>query len=145
MPLGFKSYHYPQNEPLAPAAEAFYTEFGGGGGIRLISAGSAVLSISEERAVSSGDSRQRRTVYFRGHVQGVGFRFATQRIAANCEVEGFVRNLSDGGVLVVVEGTSQELDRFLRRLEEELSGHIRDSDMTHSVATGEFAGFDIRY
>ncbi len=95
--------------------------------------------------MSSGDSRQRRTVYFRGHVQGVGFRFATQRIAANCAVEGFVRNLSDGGVLVVVEGTSQELDRFLRRLEEELSGHIRDSDMTQSVATGEFAGFDIRY
>jgi acylphosphatase len=75
----------------------------------------------------------------------VGFRFTTERIAASCAVDGFVRNLSDGGVLVVAEGTSQELDRFLQRVEEELSGHIRDSDVTRSAATGEFAGFEIRY
>jgi acylphosphatase len=95
--------------------------------------------------VSGGESRQRRTVYFRGHVQGVGFRFTTLRIAATCAVDGFVQNLSDGGVLVVTEGTSEEVDRFLRKLEGELSGHIHHSDMTQSAATGEFTGFDIRY
>jgi acylphosphatase len=107
--------------------------------------GSIDKSLQREHGVSGGESRQRRTVYFRGHVQGVGFRFTTLRIAATCAVDGFVQNLSDGGVLVVTEGTSDEVDCFLRKLEDELSGHIHHSDMTQSAATGEFTGFDIRY
>jgi len=43
----------------------------------------------------------RLTATIAGHVQGVGFRFATQRIARSFAVTGYVKNLPDGNVLIV--------------------------------------------
>ena len=40
-----------------------------------------------------------------GEVQGVGFRFFAQRVAARHQVTGYVRNLDDGRVEVHAEGT----------------------------------------
>jgi acylphosphatase len=39
-----------------------------------------------------------RKFFIRGTVQGVGFRFFTQRSAARHQVTGYVRNLPDGRV-----------------------------------------------
>ena len=39
-----------------------------------------------------------RRVLYEGHVQGVGFRFATKNIARGFDVVGTVRNLPDGRV-----------------------------------------------
>ena len=47
------------------------------------------------------------TVY--GVVQGVGFRYFTCREAEKIGVTGSVKNLSDGSVLVVAEGSLQQL------------------------------------
>ena len=41
-------------------------------------------------------------ILFTGHVQGVGFRWTTERIASQLPLRGFVRNLPDGRVEVVV-------------------------------------------
>ena len=46
-----------------------------------------------------------------------GFRFTTERIASRFAVDGFVKNLPDGRVLVVVEGEAKELDRFLAEVQ----------------------------
>ena len=46
----------------------------------------------------------RRTSHFSGHVQGVGFRYTVQDLAADFDVRGYVRNLPDGRVELVVEG-----------------------------------------
>ena len=51
----------------------------------------------------------RRHAWFRGTVQGVGFRFTTRRLADRRRVGGFVRNLPDGRVEVVVEGPEAEV------------------------------------
>ena len=51
--------------------------------------------------------------YFSGRVQGVGFRFTTIHIAHGHRVVGFVRNLSDGRVELLAEGTKDELEKFL--------------------------------
>jgi acylphosphatase len=45
----------------------------------------------------------------RGEVQGVGFRAWTAHKAAGVGVRGTVRNLADGGVEVVAEGTAEQL------------------------------------
>lgn len=52
-----------------------------------------------------------------GRVQGVGFRAWTVREAARLRVTGIVRNLSDGTVEIVAEGSPDALERFCTRLE----------------------------
>ena len=48
----------------------------------------------------------------RGAVQGVGFRYFTQRAARDSGVRGFVRNLADGRVEVVAQGRLAALARL---------------------------------
>ncbi len=47
-----------------------------------------------------------------GEVQGVGFRFFTQRVAARHQVVGYVRNMPDGSVEAHVEGTPESIENF---------------------------------
>jgi len=85
----------------------------------------------------------RRTILFSGRVQGVGFRYATHRIAAEFAVAGTVRNLADGRVELVAEGDSDELGLFVGAIQEEMSGYISHVQVSESPATGEFNGFHI--
>ncbi|MGC2235411.1 MAG: acylphosphatase [Pyrinomonadaceae bacterium] len=48
-----------------------------------------------------------------GIVQGVGFRFFTQRSAARHQVRGYVRNLEDGRVEALAEGSAKAVQEFL--------------------------------
>ena len=86
----------------------------------------------------------RRTVYFSGHVQGVGFRYTTAAIARRYTVTGFVRNLPDGRVELVAEGTGDELDRFIAIVSEAMRANISGVDTTNDAPTGEFEQFRIR-
>ena len=85
----------------------------------------------------------RRTVYFSGDVQGVGFRYTTQGMARDFQVTGYVKNLPDGRVELVAEGEAGELGRFVARIGEVMSQHIRDAKAQDSPATGEFGRFGI--
>ena len=87
----------------------------------------------------------RRKVLFTGHVQGVGFRFTACDAAQPFDVTGFVRNLPDGRVELVVEGEPPELDAFLAAISKAMGGRIRDTAITDHVARGEFMSFDIRH
>jgi len=51
-----------------------------------------------------------------GVVQGVGFRFFTQRAAAKHQVTGYVRNLPDGRVEALAEGSEQAVENFKMEL-----------------------------
>ena len=63
-------------------------------------------------------------VFFRGsyrvtgRVQGVGFRYSTLHHANRIGLTGFVRNLPDGSVEAVAEGTAEQLDVFESFLKE---------------------------
>lgn len=48
-----------------------------------------------------------------GRVQGVAFRWETQRQAASLGLTGWVRNLADGSVSIVVEGDANRLRQVL--------------------------------
>lgn len=86
----------------------------------------------------------RQTVHYLGRVQGVGFRFTTQRVAARFDVVGYVRNLPDGRVELVAEGEKQEVGRFLGEVAAVMAGHVRGANTEESPATGQFAAFEIR-
>lgn len=88
-------------------------------------------------------SMVRRTIYFSGQVQGVGFRYTTDHIARDFQITGYVRNLPDGRVEVVAEGEAKELDQFTARIENVMNRHIREAKSSDSPATGEFARFGI--
>jgi acylphosphatase len=88
-------------------------------------------------------SPQRRTLYFSGRVQGVGFRYAAQQIAEGLPVTGYVRNLPDGRVELVVEGAFGDLERLQAEVERAMRGCIHQVDACGSPATGEFKGFSI--
>ena len=47
-----------------------------------------------------------------GDVQGVGFRYFAVRLAQRTGVRGWVRNLPDGRVEAVGEGTREQLEQF---------------------------------
>jgi acylphosphatase len=52
-------------------------------------------------------------VLISGVVQGVGYRFTTERVAQQLSLKGWVRNLPDGRVEAVFEGTQEQIDQML--------------------------------
>lgn len=47
-----------------------------------------------------------------GIVQGVGYRFFVERMAAQHDIRGYAKNLRDGRVEVYAIGTADQLARF---------------------------------
>ncbi len=84
-------------------------------------------------------------VYISGHVQGVGFRYRTLRLAGGYDVCGFVKNLPDGRVELVVEGDRAVVDAFLGSLREDMGSYIRRMDQREERASGGFSDFSVRY
>jgi len=90
------------------------------------------------------DSTERRTILYTGTVQGVGFRWTTERAVADVSVTGYVRNLADGRVELVVEGDPSQTEAAAARVRAALGSYIRDEAQEVGPATGEFRGFGIR-
>jgi acylphosphatase len=84
------------------------------------------------------------TVFYSGHVQGVGFRYATMEVAREFDVSGYVKNLADGRVQVEAEGSAREIAAFLAALEERMHGFVRKSERSSENRPHQFSGFTIR-
>jgi acylphosphatase len=90
-------------------------------------------------------SNKRLRAYYSGSVQGIGFRFTAERTASSLGLTGWVKNLRDGRVEILCEGTDSALKEFLKKIEDIFSGYIRDRDIDWGEAMGEFEIFDIRF
>jgi acylphosphatase len=88
-------------------------------------------------------ARQQRIVLYKGNVQGVGFRYTAVRIAEEFDVTGYVRNLPDGDVEIVVEGEGQEIDQFLAELSGRFDGFIRKQTQQIAPPGGQFRTFTV--
>jgi acylphosphatase len=78
-------------------------------------------------------------------VQGVGFRYTAQSVASRHAVKGYVRNLPDGRVELVMEGAEAEMEEIVREIEQKLDGFVSGRTDQVSPATGEFEDFAIRH
>lgn len=85
-------------------------------------------------------------VVFHGRVQGVGFRATCLDVASRLPVSGYVRNQSDGTVLLVAEGERADLETLVRLAQAETMGEVIRTEQAESAATGEFTGrFRVRH
>ncbi len=84
-------------------------------------------------------------IIFKGQVQGVGFRYTAHRVAARYDVTGFVRNLPDGTVEMLIQGTEQNVDACLADLEDTMSGYIRDTKVKQIPANPQHTDFKITF
>jgi acylphosphatase len=83
-------------------------------------------------------------VYYSGQVQGVGFRATAAEIAKGYKVTGWVKNLDDGRVQLVVEGTDEEVRKFLEAVRNRWKKNIEKAQVEERKPTGEFKGFSVR-
>jgi acylphosphatase len=88
---------------------------------------------------------ERRTIYFSGNVQGVGFRNTTVSLSSGTELAGTVRNLSDGRVELIVEGTPAEIDGLVARLREHFGAAIRKVEQSAEKPQGLSPGMRVIY
>lgn len=87
---------------------------------------------------------ERRRVFFSGQVQGVGFRYTAIRIANGHPVTGWVRNLPDGRVELLVEGRVGDIESMLEDLRDAMRGRIRGEQVSRERPAGDLVGFSLR-
>lgn len=89
--------------------------------------------------------KKRCRVLIHGLVQGVGFRNFTQQQAQRLCVEGWVRNLDDGRVEAVFEGSAEAVDDLLERVTRgpRLS-KVSHIEVSEDTSTEELSGFLLR-
>ncbi len=82
----------------------------------------------------------------KGRVQGVGFRFFTKYTAFKLGLKGHVKNLYNGDVEIVAEGTEEKLKNLVEACQKgTFLSRVEDIDIKYEKATGEFTTFSIQY
>ncbi|MCE1178834.1 MAG: acylphosphatase [Micrococcales bacterium] len=95
---------------------------------------------------TSGEDLSRATVFVRGHVQGVGFRWWTRARALELGLVGHARNMEDGRVEVVAQGGEDAIRRLIGLLQEQPStsrrpGRVLSAAVMWSAPREGVAGF----
>jgi acylphosphatase len=82
---------------------------------------------------------------FVGRVQGVGFRYTSQRIAVGLSLRGYVRNLADGSVEMVAQGPPASLAACLEGIRDSFGEYIREVTVTDLPSNARYGDFSITY
>ncbi len=84
-------------------------------------------------------------VNYSGRVQGVGFRWTTQHLAAGYpQVAGYVRNLPSGDVELMAEGPADMVTVFLEAVAQRMAAYIERVTIQDETPAG-YQGFRIRH
>ena len=82
-------------------------------------------------------------IFYLGMVQGVGFRYTTQSYADDLGLKGWVRNLSDGRVEIMVEGHREKIEELCRKLDDHFKSYIQHKEVTWQATPGQFKDFRV--
>jgi hydrogenase maturation protein HypF len=90
-------------------------------------------------------SKKQAKINITGRVQGVGFRPFVYRMAVKNRLFGYVINLGDAGVEIVVEGSEKNLDKFIRDIKRKAPkvSEIEKIRVRYSDFTDKFSSFEI--
>ncbi|MFQ6038942.1 MAG: acylphosphatase [Candidatus Aminicenantales bacterium] len=90
--------------------------------------------------------KARAHIFVSGRVQGVFFRDHTRRWASSLGLTGWVRNVPDGRVEVLVEGDKQRIEDLIRKLREgPPMAWVSDVKTEWADFRGEFPDFRITW
>ena len=80
-----------------------------------------------------------------GIVQGVGYRYFAQRAAQRLGLIGFARNLADGRVEIIAEGSEEKLTAFGEELQRgPIASRVDGVSESEPAAAEAFTAFTIR-
>lgn len=87
----------------------------------------------------------RRThLYISGEVQGVFFRGATRERARELGLAGWVKNLPDGRVEAIFEGSPEDVRQMVQWCEKGPShASVRDVQVEDEATEGDMRGFEV--
>ena len=87
---------------------------------------------------------KRAEIILKGRVQKAGFRDYIDEIAFNLNLRGWVKNLDDGTVKVVCEGSSKDIETFVDKIKiREYPIRVEDAKVEYLPSTDEFNDFTI--
>jgi acylphosphatase len=84
-----------------------------------------------------------RMVHYTGRVQGVGFRATAAEIARDYPVTGWVKNLADGRVQLLVEGPEDGVKQFLLAVAKHWKKNIEKEQSEEKTPTGKYRNFAV--
>lgn len=89
---------------------------------------------------------KRAHLFISGKVQGVFFRAETQRAAQSLELSGWVRNMDDGGVEVLIEGEDVAVNKMIAWCKKgPPAAHVDRVEVRDEPYKGNLVGFRISY
>ncbi|MDX2343284.1 MAG: acylphosphatase [Acidimicrobiia bacterium] len=113
----------------------------------LIIADGSVPRISDAReGLTHIDDIKAITAAVAGRVQGVGYRYTTQRVAADLGLDGWVRNQQDGTVSVMAQGPPTAVRRLVAFLEQgPPAARVTSCEVNECPPNPDAAGFSVKY
>ena len=86
-----------------------------------------------------------RKIVFSGRVQGVGFRFTALNIASRYQLTGYVRNIPNGDVEMLAQGSAEMIDECVRDIQDSFVGSINHVDIEEATPDPKFTDFRITF
>lgn len=84
-------------------------------------------------------------IFYSGRVQGVGFRFTVQQYALDLGLTGWVRNLPDGRVEVLLEGDNGTIEQLMNSIERYFGSSIKNKQVAFEKSQGRFKDFQVAF
>jgi acylphosphatase len=94
--------------------------------------------------MSEGDDPRTVRVRLEGRVQGVGFRYWTERVAGELALAGWVRNRRDGSVEALFSGPAQVVAEMLERCRDGPTGSAVTAVRVQDERDRPPPGFEVR-
>ncbi len=84
-------------------------------------------------------------IIFVGRVQGVGFRFTAHRMANSHRLVGQVRNVPDGTVEMIAQGSADDIDSCISDIRKTLGNYVTDVKTIEIPPNPKFTDFRITF
>ena len=88
-------------------------------------------------------SQATKQIIFKGQVQGVGFRFTAYSIAKRYLLNGYVKNLPDAAVEIILQGSDDSITACIRDLQDTYI--VKETKINEITTKEHYAEFKITF